>query len=193
LRGVLQEEENIVRIVSPYVNPVVRTMPDTTSILSQLENCRIAHFACHSISDPTDPSRSSLVLQRHATDGTLEQDYLSVSRISHLRLKHAQIAYLSACLTAENKAPRLQDEVIHIASGFQVAGFPHVIGSLWPAGDREHMQVATHFYSTLFEHEGMPEMRGRRVAWALHEAVMALRAEDIDMPLNWAQFVHFGA
>jgi hypothetical protein len=31
------------------------------------------------------------------------------------------------------------------------------------------------------------------VALALREAVMAVRAEDMDMPLNWAQFVHFGA
>jgi hypothetical protein len=31
------------------------------------------------------------------------------------------------------------------------------------------------------------------VARALHEAVITLRAKDLDMPLNWAQFVHFGA
>jgi hypothetical protein len=30
-------------------------------------------------------------------------------------------------------------------------------------------------------------------ASALQEAVMAVRAEDINMPLNWAQFVHYGA
>ena len=28
---------------------------------------------------------------------------------------------------------------------------------------------------------------------ALHEAVTAVRAEDITMPLNWVQFVHYGA
>jgi tetratricopeptide (TPR) repeat protein len=193
LRGVLQEAEKIVRIVSSYVNPVVCTTPDATSVLSQLETCRMAHFACHGMSNPTDPSSSGLVLQRVATDGTLEQDHLSVYRISQLRLRHAQIAYLSACSTAENKAARLQDEVIHIVSGFQVAGFPHVIGSLWPAGDNECVEVASGFYSSLFENKGVPELESRRVAWALQEAVMAVRAKDMDMPLNWAQFVHFGA
>jgi CHAT domain-containing protein len=153
----------------------------------------MAHFACHGMSNPTDPSSSGLVLQRVATDGTLEQDHLSVYRISQLRLRHAQIAYLSACSTAENKAARLQDEVIHIVSGFQVAGFPHVIGSLWPAGDNECVEVASGFYSSLFRHEGVPELESRRVAWALQEAVMVVRAKDMDMPLNWAQFVHFGA
>jgi CHAT domain-containing protein len=192
LKGVFQEEEKIVRIVSPYVNPVVCTTPDATSVLSRLETCRMAHFACHGMSNPTDPSSSGLVLQRLASDGTLEQDHLSVSRISHLRLKYAQIAYLSACSTAENKAARLRDEVIHIVSGFQVAGFPHVIGSLWPAGDNECVEVASGFYSSLFRHEGVPELESRRVALALREAVMVVRAKDMDMPLNWAQFVHFG-
>jgi tetratricopeptide (TPR) repeat protein len=193
LKGVPREEENILQIVSSYVSTIVSTTPDATSVLSQLENCRMAHFACHGMSNPTDPSSSGLVLQRCALDGTPEQDHLSVSRISHLRLKHVQIAYLSACSTAENKAVRLRDEVIHIVSGFQVAGFPHVVGSLWPAGDEECVQVASGFYSSLFENKGVPELGVRRVAWALREAVMVVRAEDIDMPLNWAQFVHFGA
>ncbi len=29
------------------------------------------------------------------------------------------------------------------------------------------------------------------VAAALREAVMAVRADDVRMPLNWAQFVHY--
>ncbi|KAM0710540.1 hypothetical protein Q7P35_002211 [Cladosporium inversicolor] len=193
LEGVSREKENILKIVSSHVRTTVSTSPDATTVLSQLENCRMAHFACHGVSNQTDPSSSGLVLQRLASDGTPEQDHLSVSRISHLRLKHAQIAYLSACSTAENKDARLRDEVIHVVSGFQVAGFPHVIGSLWPAGDNECVEVTRGFYTSLFEHEGLPESGARQVAGALREAVMAVRAEDMDMPLNWAQFVHFGA
>jgi CHAT domain-containing protein len=60
-----------------------------------------------------------------------EQDRLTTHRISELQLGHAQIAYLSA---AENSG--LSDEVIHV-SEFQVTGFPHVVGCLWPAGDFE--------------------------------------------------------
>jgi CHAT domain-containing protein len=193
LEGVLKEKEMILSIVSPYVSPIVCETPDTTIVLSHLEKCRIAHFACHGMSYPTDPSSSGLVLRRLAPDGTFEQDQLSVSRISHFRLRHVQIAYLSACSTAENKGARLRDEVIHIVSGFQVAGFPHVIGSLWSAGDDECVEVASGFYSSLFEHNGLSESGARQVAWALREAVMAVRAKDMDMPLNWAQFVHFGA
>ncbi|KAH7114141.1 hypothetical protein B0J13DRAFT_460385, partial [Dactylonectria estremocensis] len=63
----------------------------------------------------------------------------------------AQIAYLSACSTAENKAARLSDEVIHVVSGFQVAGFPHVVACLWPTGDSECVGVAKRFYFLVFQ------------------------------------------
>jgi hypothetical protein len=53
--------------------------------------------------------------------------------------------------------------------------------------------MASHFYSSLFEGRGAPDVGGQRVACALQEAVMAVRAQDTDIPLNWAQFVHFGA
>jgi hypothetical protein len=195
LKGIPAEAQKIAEIASPHVNLVVCTRPGADDILGQLGNCQItlAHFACHGKSHPTDPSSSGLVLQRLAPDGTPEQDYLSIYRISQLRLKHAKIAYLSACSTAENKSAKRQDEVIHIVSGFQVADFPHVIGSLWPAGDAECVQVASGFYSKLFENGSVSGVGGLRVACALQEAVLAVRAEDVDMPLNWAQFVHFGA
>jgi tetratricopeptide (TPR) repeat protein len=194
LEGVPAEEEKITEIVTPHVSLVVRTRPAADDILGQLEKCQISHFACHGMSNLKDPSSSGLVLQRFASDGTLEQDHLSVYRISQLQLRHAKIAYLSACSTAENKSARLQDEVIHIVSGFQVAGFPHVIGSLWPAGDRECVEVASGFYKKLFENGNVSDVGSRRVACALQEAVMAVRANDMmDRPLDWAQFVHFGA
>ncbi|TKA21868.1 hypothetical protein B0A50_08740 [Salinomyces thailandicus] len=193
LKGILVEGEKIAEIVSPYVSLVVRTRPNANEVLAQLENCQISHFACHGMSNPTDPSSSGLVLQRLARDGTFEQDHLSVYRIAQLRLRYAKLAYLSACSTAENNGARLQDKVIHIVSGFQVAGFPHVIGSLGPAGDEECVQVASRLYSSVFEHGGVPYIEGQRVAMAVREAVMAVRAQDMDMPLNWAQLVHFGA
>ena len=57
---------------------------------------------------------------------------MTVRDISQATLEHAQIAYLSACSTVENKVAQLANEVIHVGSGFQVAGFRHVIGCLWP-------------------------------------------------------------
>jgi len=78
-------------------------------------------------------------------------------------------------------------------SGFQVAGFLHVIGSLWPAGDDECVQVTSGFYSKLFKDGGVSEVKGWRVACTLQEVVMAVRVQNLDIPLDWAQFVQFGA
>jgi CHAT domain-containing protein len=120
LIGVSDEKRVVIEKISPHLSimPIVRITPDANVILADLENCQIAHFACYGISHPTDPSSSGLVLQRLAPDGRLEQDYLTIYRISQSQLKHAKIAYLSAYSTAENKDARLRDEVIHIVSGF---------------------------------------------------------------------------
>ncbi|KAN0078521.1 CHAT domain containing protein [Elaphomyces granulatus] len=54
------------------------------------------------------------------------------------------------------------------------------------------VEVARRFYSSLFQQNWSATGSGE-VASALQEAVVAVRAEDITMPLNWAQFVHYGA
>lgn len=48
-----------------------------------------------------------------------------------MNLPNAQLAYLSACSTAEDKVMKFTVENIHIAAAFQLPGFPHVIGTLW--------------------------------------------------------------
>lgn len=42
----------------------------------------------------------------------------------------SQLAFLSACCTAENTSIILIDENIYLASGSQFAGYPNVIASL---------------------------------------------------------------
>ncbi|KAL9563957.1 hypothetical protein ACKAV7_011992 [Fusarium commune] len=191
LRGVEEEMREILNLTRSHMRTTAYTHPSADQVLEVLKTCRIAHFACHGTSDYSDPSNSGLILQKTAgPDEALEQDRLTVRQVSDLRLKHAQIAYLSACSTAENKAARLSDEVIHVVSGFQVAGFPHVVGCLWPAGDSECVEVAKRFYSLVLQQN--QSVISNEVASAVQEAVMAVRAEDLDMPLNWAQFVHYG-
>ncbi|KAH7115651.1 CHAT domain-containing protein [Dactylonectria macrodidyma] len=193
LPGVREETEEILNLARCQIHMTVLTHPSADQVLGVLKTCRIAHFACHGTSDYSDPSNSGLILQMSAGPGeALKQDRLTVQRVSELRLRCAQIAYLSACSTAENKAARLSDEVIHVVSGFQVAGFPHVVGCLWPAGDSECVDVAKRFYSLVLR-GNQSAINNNEVALALQEAVIAMRAGDLDMPLNWAQFVHYGA
>ena len=47
------------------------------------------------------------------------------------------------CAETASTAPQLADETIHITGAFQLAGFPHVIGTLWPVDDLAARRIAT--------------------------------------------------
>ncbi|KAM7205892.1 CHAT domain containing protein [Rhypophila sp. PSN 637] len=171
LPGVAKEKEKILDITGRHLLTESIDQPSVNRLIERLPHCSIAHFACHGSTDYSDPSNSGL-------------DWLTVQMVSELSLTHARLAYLSACSTAENKAPQLTDEVIHVVSGFQVAGFPHVVGCLWPSNDRVCVEVASGFYTTLLGKGGM--------RWHNDDAVNIVRENKRSMPLNWAQFVHYG-
>ena len=160
--------------------------------MAGLGRCSIAHFACHGVTDLRDPSNSGLLLQKANASREPIVDLLTVQRISETTVERARMAYLSACSTAENKTRRLEDEIIHVVSGFQVAGFAHAIGCLWPSVDRVCADVARHFYSLLIRN-GSLVLENRENAFALHQSIQDIRAREWRSPLNWAQFVHFGA
>ncbi len=80
--------------------------------------------------------------------------------------------------------------MIHLASGFLVAGFPNVIGSLWQVNDSDGVDLATYFYAELFD--GRMNDMTEDVAVALHKASRRLRNAQLDAPAKWAQFVHWG-
>ena len=198
LNGVIQEKDKVLK--ASKGNAAVELMdcgPGVDQVMEGLQRCSLAHFACHGVSDSIDPSSSGLILQKMVEDldaegvAKLEQDRLTVRRVSDLDLRQARVAFLSACSTAENATERLSDEVIHVVSGFQVAGFPHVIGSLWPAYDEVCVEVTDRFYSSLFENGGVRWGR-QEVASALRIAVMAIRKKYIRWPIYWAQYVHYG-
>lgn len=186
-----EEKDNIAALSRHYMNTTVLEHPSANQVSDALKASFIAHFACHGVSDRSEPSRSALILQKRPANSSVdEQDRLTVYDVSRLALEHAHIAYLSVCSTAENKVEGLADEVIHVASGFQVAGFPHVIASLWHTGDSECADVATRFYSLLFKGGNM-EITGD-IAEALQDAVLTVRESLMRQPLKWAQFVHYG-
>lgn len=191
LPGVVEEKRRVVGAAGGHLKIESLDLPSVGQVVDRLENCCIAHFACHGYTDHSDPSNSGLILQ-NCVGGQDEQDTLTVRRVSELKLKKARVAYLSACSTAENKAAQLSDEVIHVVSGFQMAGFPHVVGCLWPSIDSVCVEVASGFYSVMLGKE-LGGWVGRGVASALREAVLEVRAREMGSPLTWAPFVHYGA
>jgi hypothetical protein len=167
-------------------------LPTAESVLEELDQSRIAHFACHGLSDPTNPYESHLLLQKEVDDkATL--DKLTMLEVSKLAAEQQLwVAFLSACSTVQVKASEFADEGLHLASAFQVAGFAHVIGALWPANDDACARIAGEFYTELIKHN--EEEDGQRVvAEALWQAVMRIRSEPNSNVSLWAPFVHIGA
>jgi tetratricopeptide (TPR) repeat protein len=192
LDGVEDETSAIERALKGLAHINALDQPDAATVLRQIHHCDIAHFACHGISDMIDPSQSGLLLKTATVKP--KQDLLTVRALFKHNYQQARIAYLSACSTAENRAKGLVDEVLHVVSGFQIAGFRHVIGCLWPADDGVCVEVARSFYAELCK-SGTLDYTDRAVSMALHKAVLeiSMSVEYGKRPLHWAPYIHCGA
>ncbi|NUS83274.1 CHAT domain-containing protein [Streptomyces sp. NBS 14/10] len=105
--------------------------PTREKVLEALHGHQIAHFACQALADETDPGRSRLILPDHA------RALLTVTDISNLHLNVA-LAYLAASET-------------RVTAAFQLAGYRHVVGTLWSIDDRAAIELAMDLYGHLAE------------------------------------------
>ncbi|MFC8514457.1 CHAT domain-containing protein [Streptomyces sp. NPDC057257] len=137
------------------------------------------HFACHAEQDTMDPAACALALH----DGRL-----TAAELLELDLPQAELAYLSACETAFG-AVNLPDEVMHLASTLQSAGYRQVIATLWGVQDSSAADVAARAYAELTA-TGLRD--AAPAARALHAAVATERAQDPTDPLRWAAYLHVG-
>ncbi|KAL6408226.1 hypothetical protein AUP68_08078 [Ilyonectria robusta] len=140
-------------------------------IESHLRECRIFHFAGHGTTDQYDASNSGLILE----DGTLKvAELLEMS----LQTQSPLLAYLAACGTGRIKDDKSVDESIHLMSAFQLAGFPHVIGTLWEVNDELCVDMARIAY------EGIRDgnMTDESVCRGLHNASRTLRDQCLEVP-----------
>jgi CHAT domain-containing protein len=74
---------------------------------------------------------------------------------------------------------------------FQLAGYQHVIGTLWPIGDTAARELAHDFYNNLTD-EGTTPPRPSLAAHALHHAERRLRDLYPATPTLWAAHTHTG-
>jgi tetratricopeptide (TPR) repeat protein len=144
-----------------------------------------AHFACHAASDLANPSASHLLLADY------KNHPLTVTDLARLQLDNVELAFLSACATARTGL-RLADEAIQLAAAFQLAGYRHVVATLWPIGDRAAVDIAADFYASLARHA--ESEAGNVVARALREATRRYRDSlGARQPWRWAAHLHSGA
>ncbi|MEV5480069.1 MULTISPECIES: CHAT domain-containing protein [Streptomyces] len=172
LPGAASEANSLTRLLDATVLHNERATRD--AILSALPNARIVHFACHAQADTREPTLSRLLLHdRPLTPRDLP---------GHL---NADLAYLSACATSD-VIFLAADEAMHITAAFHLAGFRHVIGTLWPVNDQVASDIADHFYTLIAAHgaDYAPQ--------ALHTAIAEIRQTHPSRPDLWASHLHVG-
>ncbi|XDG10286.1 hypothetical protein ABKA04_009901 [Annulohypoxylon sp. FPYF3050] len=164
--------------------------PGKYDVLKNLKLCPFAHFACHGASNAHDPSEGGILLVENGRTVLLK-----IKELDGIRLKHANIAYLSACSTAELSAGNLVDEAIHLSNSFQMIGFKHVIGTMWAADDQAAGEIAHNFYRSLRDKFTGKENDELHVARVLHNAVIKFKNSSSlkgDVA-QWGAFIHIGA
>ncbi|MGW2052095.1 CHAT domain-containing protein [Streptomyces sp. NPDC001858] len=182
LPGARREADRLARLL-PEATLLADASATHSAVVSALPRHAYAHFACHALGDLEHASGSRLVLHDHT------ERPLTVRDLARLRLPSVRLAYLSACDTLRT-SPELADEAVHIVSAFQMAGFPHVVGSLWHVDDVIGAEVALSVYDTLNRGDGALDVA--RTAEALHRAVRTLRDTYPQTPSLWACQVHAG-
>ncbi|CAL9540622.1 CHAT domain-containing protein [Streptomyces sp. NEAU-PBA10] len=189
----VRDEVDRVSALLPQGTVLEQEAATRNAVLTRLDACTFAHFACHGTSDRRDPSHSALLLYDHGRSRDLDGDSgpLTVASLAPVRLDNAQLAYLSACHTAVTEAESLVDEAIHLTSAFQLAGFRHVVGTLWAVADTAAPSIAEGFYRELREASG--DLDASRSAFALHQITRETRDLLPATPSLWAAYVHAGA
>ena len=188
--------------------------PRTKEVQIALKQCDILHFAGHGSSSSKDPFQSALILQ--------DQDRLTVSGLFDISLHKRKpfLAFLSACSTGQVKEDKFLDEGLHLIAACQVAGFQHVIGTLWEVDDELCVEAARVTYEWMHKQD----MSHGSVSQGLHKASRKLRnawvrtnkelkarqrskdkdtsktnglktrdIQDInEAPLLWVPYIHYG-
>jgi len=170
LAGVAAEADDLARLI-----PRSQLLPDPTrkTVLEGLPAHPLVHFACHGYANWTDPGASMLILPGDRAAP------LTVADISALQLT-GSLAYLSACDTTVT-SPNLADEAIHITGAFHLAGYAHVIGTLWPVNDATARDLTRDVYGQLTR-DGSAPPDVSHAAHALHHATRRLRDHPGDEP-----------
>jgi CHAT domain-containing protein len=140
-------------------------------------------------------SYSILHISTHARGGTFSSEpsiefsdrTLSLEELYGLQFSN-QLVILSACDTGVGKVMK-GEGALSLARGFQYAGAPNVLFSLWQVNDKSTAQLMTYYYRNL------KKIRSRNQA--LHRASLDyLNDETIDntrkSPYYWGAFVYYG-
>ncbi len=181
LTQVRAEVEHVARLI-PGSTVLTGTGVKVAAVEDALRAHPIAHFACHG--EAHAGIHAMLAGGLRLGDG----GSLSPHMVGSYHLERAELAFLSACATAETH-PTFTDEPLHLAAAFQLAGFRGVVGTSWRTTDSA--RIAEAFYAGLTSGGTRPPDT-TEAARVLNETVRAVRDEFAATPTRWASHVHFG-
>ena len=147
----------------------------------RLSGFRVIHFATHGVIDAERPALSGLALSMVDKAGHPQEGFLHLHDVYNLKLD-ADLVVLSGCRTALGKEVR-GEGLVGLTRGFQYAGAPRVLASLWRVEDQATAALMARFYRALWIDKLPP-------AAALRQAQLGLRGQRRWRdPYFWAGFV----
>ena len=141
-----------------------------------LNYTKIIHFACHSISDSTNPLTSALIMSFHSNgpgDG-----FLKTYELLHLTL-NPLLVVLSACQTGTGVLEK--EGFFGLSRAFFLNGAKSVVASLWRVSDRATCLFMDTFYRYLSE--------GEKIEQALRLTKIHMLKTPYRHPYYWSSFV----
>ncbi|KAL5478974.1 hypothetical protein ACEPAI_2262 [Sanghuangporus weigelae] len=187
-----KKERDTIRRIRRIEKQLLDDQATPEAVLRMLRRVRWVHFVCHGLLDE-EPFNSSL---------KLSGGNLTLLDIARANLPNAELAFLSACHTAEQHPKVAMDEVLHLSSAMQFCGFRSVIGTMWQLLDRDGPFFSLSIYMDLMREVGEGEVRFKRAAEAVREAALRLRERGdegadgyrVEMKAErWVNLVHIGA
>ncbi|KAI9433444.1 CHAT domain-containing protein [Lactarius psammicola] len=180
-----QAEIQVVQALPVQVTSLISEYATSSAVIDGLRSHQLVHFACHSTLEKAKPFDASFKLHGN--------DRLTLLEIARSQLPSAEFAFLAASHTAELTDESIADEGLHLVAAIQHCGFRSVVGTMWAMAGMDRLDLAEHFYKSMFskKNEGVPYYE--RSAEALRDAVQELRRKKNISLERWVNFVHYGA
>jgi CHAT domain-containing protein len=140
----------------------------------------VISLSTHGMMDPAQPMQSRLMLNPSEPDGSL-----FLFEMMSLKIK-SSLVILNACNTGTGKL-QVGEGILSMARGFQFAGVPSVITTLWPVDDRSSATITKLFFQYL--HAGMDQ---REALMKARNAYVDQSSKATGAPYFWAGQVLIG-
>ena len=153
-----------------------------TNFQNDLKGFNLMHFATHASANDEFPDYSYLAFE----DSDNNSNLLYVKDLYNYRL-NADLVTLSACQTGFGKLQK-GEGMLSLARGFNYAGVPSIVMSLWKVDDEATATIMTAFYKHLSE----GETKGEALKNAKLDYLNVTEDPLLKHPYYWSGFVVTG-